>query len=203
MAAPSELTGSDQPQAGSDLQRKIAICIMVLGMVCFLQPLWLHLVPDEILNRIELPNTFDAVRVTAPNGRVFVANVYSGRVQRYGPDGFEQGFFVDWRGGVFDIGVSPPGQVLICSARAHALITYSQDGIETGPRLPCRLNAADFGRIAGAKFYVSEAKVPRIAFNRLSVLLVPLWHPILAWAMAGAAVVYLRFRERRGDGSTT
>jgi hypothetical protein len=171
----------------------------VLGVVGFLQPFWLF--PAEFLNRVELPNTLEAVRITAPDGRVFIASEPFSRVQRYGPSGFERGFAIDSRGGAFDAGVSPSGNILICSARAHGLITYDSDGVEISPREPCAFSVSNQGRIPSLNYYSSQAKVPFIALSWLAALAIPLWHPILAWLMIAAGGIYLKFRPRsRPDG---
>jgi hypothetical protein len=180
-----------------DLQRKFAIVLFVLGALGFLQPFWLRLVPDALLDWIEFPNAVGAVRLAAPNGRVFVASQPLGRVQRYGPDGFERGFFVAAQGGVFDLGVSPSGQVLICSVRARSVITYTQDGVEVGPRLPCAWSEANHGLMPAAAAYPNHAKVPDIAFSWYARLALPLWHPMLAWVMALLGGLYLKAHPKQ------
>jgi hypothetical protein len=149
----------------TDFARKIAYGISIAGIVGFLQPFWLGSFPSEFLNRIEFPNTLDAVRLTAPDGRVFIVSEPFGRVQRYGPKSFQRGFKIDSRGGVVDAGISSSGNLLICSVRARGLITYDRDGAEIGQRLPCAYDVANHGRIPQSPLYNSEARLPLIAIN--------------------------------------
>jgi hypothetical protein len=182
-----------------------AACMLPLGVMGFLaQPDLGQRLPPYV----ELPNQLGSVRVTAPDGRVFIASIPTGRVQRYGPDGFERGFPVDSRGGYFDIGVSPSGDILICSGRARALITYDQDGREIGERKPCARNWSD-GGLLPSPFYRARANVPAIASSWFATLAIPLWHPAAAWLMALVGFLILRFitfpllkrRDVRPEGS--
>ncbi|MGC2776535.1 MAG: hypothetical protein WA418_12980 [Bradyrhizobium sp.] len=182
----------------NELSRLIARCVVAFGIGGFLLAFALASFPSDWLALIELPNTLSSVRVTAQNGRVFVASVPLGRVQRYGPDGFERGFSVDARGGFFDIGVTRSGDVLICSARAHALIVYTQDGIETSKRLPCKFSDANGGHVPGsAAFYESNAQVPRVALGWLGLLAVPLWHPVVGWLVGLIGGLFLKYGTTR------
>lgn len=158
------------------------------------------LLPNRLLDRIELPNSLGATRVAAPDGRVFIVSEPFGRVQRYGPSGFERGFAVDSRGGKMEAGMSREGHLLICSARAgHLLIAYDPDGGEIGPRRPCEPNTAHGGRLPDVPVFATSARAPVIADSWLATLAVPLWHPFTGWAMAAAGVLYLRFRPRPAD----
>jgi hypothetical protein len=152
----------------------------------------MHFISPEFLDGVELPNSLQAVRVTAPDGRVFIASGPMGRVQRYGPSGFERGFAIDTRGGAFDVGISPDGDLLICSVRARGLITYDQDGRETGDRQPCAYRESNHGRIP-SELNDSHAIVPFVALNWIAAIAVPLWHPIVAWLMIAASGLYLKF----------
>src|SRR5271154_57337 len=109
----------------NQLERKLATSLICLGVFGFLSPFLIFYLPAGLFDNVELPNSIGSVAVTAPDGRAFVASEPFGRVQRYGPDGFELGFRVASQGGAFEIGVSPRGEILICSTRAKALITYS------------------------------------------------------------------------------
>lgn len=152
--------------------RKLAICIIAVGVLGFLEPIWIYLFPRELLDHFELPNTLRADRLTAPDGRVFVVSFL--RVQRYGPEGFEKGFMV---GRNSRSAMSASGNVLICSLDGE-LLTYTPDGDELPPRRSCRDR---FERSSSS--YPSHAKVPTIAFNWFSALAVPLWHPFAAWGI--------------------
>jgi hypothetical protein len=179
------------------LPRTVARCVAAVGIIGFLLPLGLGVFPDEWLNATELPNALGSARVTAPNGRVFVASEPLGRVQRYGPEGFERGFYVDGQGGAFDIGVSEAGDVLICSVRARALIIYTEDGVETARRGPCTFNDANGGLIPASRHYERNARVPEVALGWFGLLAVPLWHPFVAWFMILMGGLFLKYRTAR------
>jgi hypothetical protein len=172
-----------------DFPRKLAISAAVLGVVGFLVPFWLWLIPDSV----ELPNSLMSVRITAPDGRVFVVSEPFGRVQRYGPAGFERAFRIDSQGGAVEAGVSPAGNLLICSVRARALITYNPDGVELPPRWLCQYDHGHNGLIPSISSYPSKARVPLIALNWLSAMAVPLWHPFVAWLILMVGFLYLKF----------
>jgi hypothetical protein len=153
---------------------KFAICLMATGFLGFIEPFWINLFPAELLNRVELPNALGGVRLTAPDGHVFIVSSPIARVQRYGPDGFENGFMYGRK--AFKFGISSSGDVLICAA--GTLLTYRPDGAEVLPQGSC----GDEFAISSSS-YPSHAKLPKIAFNWFSALAVPLWHPILAWVI--------------------
>jgi len=182
-----------------DIPSRIAWAIAMAGLVGFFIPFLLAfgIIPNRFLDRIELPNSLQSVRVTAPDGRVFVVSEPLGRVQRYGPSGFERSFAVDSRGGAMEAGMSATGNLLICSARAgHVLITYNPDGQEIGYRQPCEPSTAHHGQLPDTPSYVANAKVPRIADSWLAALAVPLWHPFSGWLMAACGGLYLEYRRR-------
>jgi hypothetical protein len=159
--------------AANNLPRKLAICIGGACMLAFLEPIWIYLFPSQLLEHVELPNAPRGVRLTAPDGRVFVVSSPIARVQRYGPDGFEKGFMYGRK--AFTFGMSASGNILICAVPS-ILLTYSPDGEEVPPRGSCK-----DGFITSSSSFPSHAKVPTIAFNWFSALAVPLWHPVAAW----------------------
>ena len=159
---------------------KLGICIFAVGALgfalCCTIAGWIHFFPRELLDHFELPNTLQADRLTAPDGRVFIVSSPFLRVQRYGAEGFEKGFMVGSK--VSRSAMSASGNVLICSLDGE-LLTYTPDGDELPPRRTCR------HRFEGATYfyYPSDAKVPAIAFNWFSALAVPLWHPVAGWVI--------------------
>lgn len=163
---------------------RVAICIIVVGGLGLSEPLWLRLFPREILDHFELPNTLDAVRLTAPDGRVFIVSTSIFRVQRYGPKGFENGFLFVGGGKHSMAAVSASGNLVICSSGGE-MITYTPDGEELSPRRRCWDGFEDS---LSYSYYPSNAKVPGIAFNRFSALAVLLWHPV-----AGLVVMMVGF----------
>ena len=104
----------------------LAFFISVIGMLGFLDVAWIDLLPSEFLNRFELPNDpFQGVRLTAPDGRVYIISPPIARVQRYGPEGFETAFTYVRK--AFKFGMSASGNILICASTSE-LLTYSPDG---------------------------------------------------------------------------
>jgi hypothetical protein len=172
---------------------KLAICIIAVGLIGFCEPA-LVLFPPELLAHLELPNTLFADRLTAPDGRVFIVSSLIQRVQRYGPEGFENGF---WTGKVSSSAISASGDILICSP-GGVLLTYTPDGNNVPPSRSCR------NPLGQSAYYPSDAKVPTIAFNWFSVLAVPLWHPFVAWGIMGfGSILFKNFgAARRLEGDT-
>lgn len=165
---------------------KVAICIIVVGALGFFEPVWLRVFPREVLDHFELPNTLDAERFTAPDGGVFIVSTPILHVQRYGTEGFENGFFFVGGGKHSSAAVSASGSLVICSSSRREMITYTPDGDEIPPRKPCW-----DGFEGSFSYYPSSAKVPGIAFNLFSTLAVPLWHPFVGFLilMFGVAIL--------------
>ena len=171
---------------------KIKVAVLLIGIVCFVIP---NLpVPSDV----ELPNTLTSAEIAAPDGRVYVANQFNARVQRYGSHGFERGFTVDSQGGPFDIGVSPSGDILVCSGRTRLLIAYDPDGEDVGVRGPCDVDPRT-GLIPSPS-YRPRADVPFIASSWYWRLAIPLWHPAIAYFMLVLGALLLIFMRPRSAG---
>ena len=182
-----------------DLAEGIAWAVAIAGIAGFLFQglVGLGVIPQQLLDGIELPNSPTAVRIAAPDGRVFVVSETVGRVQRYGPSGFERSFGIESHGGFLEAGMSAAGDLLICSSRAgHLLITYDPNGKEIGVRRPCEPSTAHQGRLPDTAEFASKARVPPIADSWLAALALPLWHPFSGWLMAACAGLYLQVRNR-------
>ena len=164
---------------------KPTICTSVVGVLGFFEAAWIDLFSPELLGRFELPNDpLAAVRLTTPDGRVFIVNSPIARVQRYGPEGLEKGFMYGHK--AFKFGMSASGNILIYAV-AGVLLTYSSDGAELPPRGSCR----DRFEVSSS-FYRSHAKSPTIAFNWFSALAVPLWHPVAGWVIIVLGVLLFK-----------
>jgi hypothetical protein len=171
----------------------LGFCIFVLGVLGFLGAGWINFFPPEFLDRFELPNDrLEGVRLTAPDGRVFIASRSLAGVQRYGPEGFEKGFSY---GGhkAFRFGMSASGKILICTT-GGVLLTYGPDGAELPPRESC----PGRGRFEfSSSSYSSHVRVPTIAFNWFSAWAVPLWHPLAGWLTAAFGVLLIKLSSCR------
>jgi hypothetical protein len=173
----------------SQVKRKLATSMIALGTFGFFAPILLGFVPDVVLRFVELPNSMGAVRIVAPDERIFVASEPLARIQRYGPNGFELGFHVTSQGGAFEVGVTPRGEILVCVARGRVLFLYNADGVELGMPIPCEFSVAHNGLIPSSSHYSSRIQVPAIAGGWIAAAAIVLWHPFVALLMAiyGAA----------------
>ncbi|MBR0777002.1 hypothetical protein JQ625_19370 [Bradyrhizobium diazoefficiens] len=169
----------------------LAYCITMAGLLGFFGSAWISWFPSKLLDRFELPNDpIEGVRLTAPDGRIFIVSRALDRVQRYGPAGFEIGFRFGRKASKY--GMSSSGNILLCT-HSGELFTYSPDGAE----LPS-------GAFCGSQFdvhplYASHAQVPRIAFNWFSSLAVPLWHPFAGWLTGVLGLLLLKLASRTPD----
>ena len=169
----------------------LAFCITMAGLLGFFGSASVAFFPAKHLDRFELPNDpIQGVRLTAPDGRVFVVSPALERVQRYGPEGFETGFKLGHKASRY--GMSSSGNFLICTSNGD-LFTYSPDGAElpSGPSCASQFDVQPF--------YASHAQVPRIAFNWFSSLAVPLWHPFVGWLTAGLGLLLLTLASRQSN----
>jgi hypothetical protein len=162
--------------AKNNLPRKLVILIGGACVLAFCEPFWINFFPPALLEHFELPNAPGGDRLTAPDGRVFIVSWPIARVQRYGPEGFELGFMYGSKAS--KVWMSPSGNILICTMRG-ALLTYSPDGTEVPPSRSCN-DRFDVYLSSSP----SHARVPTIAFNWVSAIAVPLWHPVAAWLTA-------------------
>jgi hypothetical protein len=178
------------------MRRKLANSMIALGAFGFFAPILLVFLPDGFLKFVEFPNSIGAVRITAPDGRVFVASEPLARIQRYGPDGFELGFHVTSQGGAFEVGVSPRGEILVCAARGRALIVYDADGLELGMPMPCQFSVAHNGLIPSSSHYSSSIQVPAIATGWFAAAAILLWHPFVAWLMALCGIAWSKTLDK-------
>jgi hypothetical protein len=176
--------------------RLLGLCLTISGAALFLVMTVLLSLPARTTERIELPNERKSPQIIAPDGQVFVANSYTFRIQRYGPDGFERGFWVDAGGGSFAIGLTADGLILVCTQRERHLITYTRDGQEIGSRGTCPYDPGNNGLMLsnGASPFASHAKVPRVATHWLSAAALPLaYHPFYAWILFGLGICILKY----------
>ena len=182
------------------MRRRVFLALAVIGVLGFMCPFFLpH--SGTWLERVELPTFFETNTIALPDGGRLSATVPTERVQRYGSDGrFRNGWFVNARGGSFAIGLTRDGKVGICSARGREVLLFELDGRPFGDPRPCFgppglipriLQPADFPDVEVDLQQVVVAKPPDASL--LPLLLVPLWHPFIAWLMLAIGFVGLRF----------
>lgn len=176
---------------GTNWIGKLGICIAAAGILGFTEAFWINLIPETTLAHVELPNPPTGDRLVAHDGRVFIVNVPLARVQRYGSDGFEEGFSYGFGSKTSKFGITASGNILICTL-GGTLLTYSPDGVEIPPRASCK------DSFPVSPSYQVRAKAPEIASNWFSALAVPLWHPVIGWLFIGlgGAISYISSMNR-------
>jgi hypothetical protein len=170
--------------------RRIAFALFLFGGFGFVG---MSLIPrmGHRLDYVELPAMFDTTTIALPDGGRLTATFPMGRLQVYGKDRFFQhGWFVNSKGGHFGIGLTSKDQIAVCSARSQQAEIYDLSGRSSGLVLPCNYSSK-MGRILYPSLVsieseklqiVSEVNMPTPRL--LTLLMVPLWHPIIAWLMA-------------------
>jgi len=152
------------------------------------------------LDRVELPAFFATNTIALSDGGRLTATMPLQRVQRYGSDGhFRNGWFVDAKGGHFAIGLTSDDKIAVCTGRGREIFLFDPDGQTVGhlacfraPReIPKILQPSDFpaGEIDLQR--VTTANRPNASW--LAIVLVPLWHPFVAWSIGLVGYLVLRF----------
>jgi hypothetical protein len=182
------------------MRRGIFLTLAVIGVLGFMCPFYLpH--SGTWLDHVELPTFFETSTIVLPDGGRLAATMPTQRVQRYGSDGrFQMGWFVPAKGGVFAIGMTRDGKVAVCTARGREILRYELDGRPLGDPRPCFgppglipriLQPADFPGVEVELRPAVGAERPNASL--LAILMVPIWHPFVAWWMIAIGLVGLRF----------
>jgi hypothetical protein len=149
-----------------------------------------------------LPNLFETA-VPLSGGGFVTANIPMQRLQRYDEHGrFLNGWFIRARGGYFSVGLSTAGGIVICTARGRESLLYNLDGTSAGAARPCRYSASSlpsllapgFAAIDGVTVRAAETAAAPIV-KRQQWLLLPLWSPLVAWAMMVFGMIGLRVMD--------
>jgi hypothetical protein len=160
--------------------------LFLCGLIGFLAPVAMIFAPPYLLYRLELPSP-EQRTIAHPDGTRFVLSLLS-RVQRYDREGrFELGWFTP-TGGSGDIGLTSSGDVLICAK--SRLMSYATDG--SNMRELGRCVSSGTGHIERPESLAGPpGGLAAVRQGLLPWLLVPLWHPALAWLMivVGGAVL--------------
>jgi hypothetical protein len=152
------------------------------------------------LERVELPAFFQTSTIALPDGGRLTATIPLQRVQRYGGNGrFQSGWFVEAKGGHFAIGLTQEGKAAVCTGRGRQLFIFELDGRHAGDPAPCIAAPRDVPQILQPAD-LAEGKIKLLPVARaaspppalIPTLLVPFWHPFVAWAMALAGFLGLR-----------
>jgi hypothetical protein len=153
------------------------------------------------LDHVELPAFLGTNTIALPDGGRLTANMAQQRVQRYGSDArFRNGWFVKASGGHFGIGLTSDGKAVACTGRGRQIFVFELDGQSAGNPRPCFhaprevpkiLQPADFPH--GELDFQRAIPVDPPSPSLVSILLVPLWDPFVAWFIAVIGYVALRF----------
>jgi len=186
------------------MPRRLGQALMVFGVVGFLSTFCLPMA-GTWLSGVELPTFFETTTIALPDGGRLTATMPTQRVQRYDRDGrFQLGWFVAARGGHFAIGLTQDGKVAVCTGRGRDFQLYDFDGRLIEHHRPCLAN----GRPLPAILQPSELVLAGSPLQRVAVapppapslsawLLVPYWHPFVAWIFGFAGAVMLKLSSSR------
>jgi hypothetical protein len=190
--------------------RRVLQALMAIGVAGFVGAFSIPYA-GTWLDHFELPAFFETNTIALPDGGRLAATMPLQRVQRYGKDGrFRNGWFVKAHGGHFGIGLTSDGRAVVCTGRGRQILVFELDGQSVGDPRPCFrvprevpkiLQPTDFphGDLNLQRAIPVDPPSPSL----VSILLVPLWHPFVAWFMALVGYVALRFgRADRQTGSS-
>lgn len=178
--------------------RTVGLGLCASGVVTFFATPLLSFT-GHAFDRIELPAFYETTTLALPDGGRLTATQPLQRVQHYDRDGrFENGWFVPAKGGRFAIGLAEDGRVAVCTARGRRIYLFDLEGRSSGeqdcfgaPReVPAILQPADFDPAALKLLPASAITSPAPSLSGL--LLVPLWHPFVAWFMAGVGYLIMK-----------
>ena len=189
------------------MQRRVLQALIAIGVFGFLATSTLPFA-GTWLKRIELPTFFETSTIALPDGGRLTATMPTQRVQRYSSDGrFLTGWFVHANGGHFAIGLTRDGKVAVCTGPGRQISIFEPDGTPVGDPRPCIhaprevpkiLQPADFPLGEVALQPAVRAERPMASLS--AVLLVPFWHPFVAWSMALVGYLALRLGHRAQEG---
>lgn len=178
--------------------------LMGLGALGFIGAFLLP-ATGTLLQQIELPPFFETTSILGPGGRTFTATIPTARIQRYDSNGrFETGWFVHSAGGMFAIGLTVDGRIAVAAARTKQVEFFNPDGSAAGRPQPC----AGFGSVQSGVLRSSDCPVWGVTFadpiqtkhpgaHWQTLVLVPLWHPFVAWLLAVLGVLAIRINAPR------
>ncbi|OKO67489.1 hypothetical protein [Bradyrhizobium sp. NAS96.2] len=180
----------------------LSAALMGLGALGFIVPLFLP-ATGTWLQQIELPPFFETTTILGPAGRTFTATIPTERIQRYDSNGrFETGWFVHSAGGMFAIGLTVDGRIAVAAARTKQVEFFNPDGSSAGQPQPC----PSFGSVPSGVLRPSNCPVWGVTFvdpiqtarpgaHWQTLLLLPFWHPFVAWLLAVSGVLGIRINR--------
>ena len=171
------------------MRRRLLQALIAFGFVGFVGFVGTYYIPyaGTWLDHVELPAFLGSNTIALPDGGRLTANMAQQRVQRYGGDGrFRNGWFVEAHGGHFGIGLTSDGRAVVCTGRGRQLFLFSLDGQSAGDPRPCPppevpkiLQPNDFPH---SEVHLQQAiAVDPPSPSIVTLVLVPLWDPMVAW----------------------
>src|SRR4051812_21393145 len=184
----------------------IGPALVVIGMAGFFGAMLLP-TAGHWLDGVDLPTFYETTTIAVPGGGSLTATMPTQRVQSYGSDGrFRNGWFVDAKGGRFAIGLTTDNKVAVCTGRGRQFLLYDFEGQLVGGQACFRepqeipnnriLQPADFPTGNLQPVFPDPRPSPSLS----AILLVPLWHPFVTWAIGllGVLLTQLgRFTKRQ------
>ena len=154
------------------------------------------------LNADELPTFFETTTIGLPNGERLTATLPTQRLQHYGKTGqFINGWFAEAQGGNFGICLGIDNTIVVCTGRGGILLTYDLSGAQaSAPRhynkvgnVPVILQPSDFSDESVSLQPGIAVSTPNASW--LTFVLVPLWHPFVAWALIAMGLFGLHYTK--------
>ena len=176
--------------------QKVSGALLALGAFGWFLPVILP-ATGNLLRHVELPAFYETAAIAGPGGATFTLTQPLARLQHYDAAGdFERGWFVDSKGGTVSIAITTEGKIAVAAARTRHVEFFNPDGSSAGSPRPFTRGSKDLmsGYLQPAEYRVdgvtfetpTAAKAPSARWNTL--LLFPLWNPVLAWLLAAGAI---------------
>jgi hypothetical protein len=171
--------------------------LLAIGAFGFCAPFILP-VAGNLLRHVELPAFYETAAIVGPGGQTFTLTQHLARLQRYDKAGhFEAGWFVDSKGGAVSLGTTTDGKIAVAAARSRRVEFFNPDGTTERPSMEFTratkelmgryLEPSEY-RVDGATFETPVVvNNPAVRWNTL--LLLPLWNPVIAWLLLGGGIV--------------
>jgi hypothetical protein len=168
----------------------------------------------SLLDGVELPAYFETTTIVGPGGGRYALTSHLSRVQRYGKAGrFEKGWFVRG-GGWVEIGLTTDDKIAVLVWRPRQVETFNPDGSLAVP--PTSFATQD--KLTARRDYLCPSEhylcpseyliegvslqnptpVNNPGFRWNTLLLLPLWHPIVAWLLLTCGIVIPALQTRWG-----
>ncbi|HEY1244181.1 MAG TPA: hypothetical protein VGF29_05050 [Hyphomicrobiaceae bacterium] len=168
----------------------------------------------SLLDGVELPAYFGTTTIVGPRGKRYALIRDLSRVQRYDKAGrFEKGWFVGG-GGWVEIGLTTDDKIAVLVWRPRQVEMFNPDGSPAGqpisfPTLAKVATRRDYlcpseNLLCPSEYLIegvslqNPTPVNNPGFRWNTLLLLPLWHPIVAWLLLACGIVIPALQARWG-----